>query len=259
MINFIIPESKDAILLETSLVPAIVGSKQETKGSSVISTFKKQSNKAAVGVPYFEELISRLIETGQKIPHEVEIMSRNYDFHFVSLSCSFLPDKACKFTWARFEVELYARSESGSKCREVPIAYSMFPDEILSEISFERKINFGADLQLSKGLFKVGMGLKDHDTKSIYIVYEPQIFAFGINTSKVAWDFQATKEKSIWGNKKDLFLIIKSPKGSRVTGRFSLSAEVGFFLGKMVRVPLKKKEDHIIETEYDLSNMGGVT
>jgi hypothetical protein len=90
---------------------------------------------------------------------------------------------------------------------------------------------------------------------SDFVVYDPQIFAFGIRRSNVAWDFKSTKEKGIWGNKRDLLLIVRAPKNSKVKGRFLLGAEVEFNMGRgiPIRLRLIKRKDEVVDAEYDLS------
>jgi hypothetical protein len=85
-----------------------------------------------------------------------------------------------------------------------------------------------------------------------YIVYEPQITGYGLNTSSVIWDFKSTKEKDVLGNKK-LQLIVQTPKGTNVKGRFLLGAAVSSSLSKWVPVPLSKKKDDVVDALYDLS------
>jgi hypothetical protein len=75
------------------------------------------------------------------------------------------------------------------------------------------------------------------------------MFAFGINRSNVAWDFTSTEGKGIWGNNRDLLLVVRSPKDSVICGRFLLGADVEF---KVMKVPVSKREDGIVDVEYDL-------
>lgn len=254
MFKLSIPQVGDEILFEAILEPT--GSavdqlkKSEDIGEGEITTFHKKVNRAAVGVPYYENLISRFEE--EKIPHEIEMMINDYDFHFISLSCSFLPDTDCKFVWARFGVELSTRSQSG-ELQENPIAYDMFPDEILNEAICKREVTFAPELKFSVGVINVGVKPIDASTEKKSIVYEPQIFAYGINRPRVAWDFKSTKEKGIWGNKKDLLLIVRAPKNSNVKGRFLLGAEIEVNIGKWVRIPLSKRNDKVVDVQYDLS------
>jgi hypothetical protein len=56
----------------------------------------------------------------------------------VDLNCSFLPDHDCKFEWARFGVELSAFSKAEKQASIKPIAWSMSPEDILSEIKVKR-------------------------------------------------------------------------------------------------------------------------
>jgi len=180
----------------------------------------------------------------------------DYDFHFVSLCCSFLPDSNCRFMWARFGVELNAVSKEDNKpLEEKPITYDMSPDEIVSRMMYKEQVSLSPELKLELAPIKTDIKAGKIATQEEFIIYEPQIFGFGLRRSSVAWEFKSTAEKGIWGNKRNLLLIVKTPKKSRVKGRFIFGAEVevNVGIGKLIRIPYKRKRDKIIDVEYDLS------
>ncbi|MGD8506577.1 MAG: hypothetical protein PVF15_07945 [Candidatus Bathyarchaeota archaeon] len=256
MLEFRIPEVGDKLLFEALLEPtdsAVKFVKLKGIGDDKIIRIRGKKNRVAVGVPYCENLIRRLVEEGEDTPREIKKMSNEYDFHLVSLSCSFLPDPECNFAWARFGVELIARSKAGTIHREKPIAYDMFPEEILSKIGYKREISFTPRLKFNIGPVDVDAKPIDATTQKKYTIYEPQMFAFGVNTSKAMWDFKSTEEKGIWGNKRDLLLIARTPKESNVKGRFILAAEVKSHLAKLIPVPIARKKDRIVDAEWNLS------
>jgi hypothetical protein len=252
MLEFALPPPRDEILFEAILEPTAAAlkklEKREAIGEGVLATFRGKENRVAVGVPYYENLISRYTEQAIKIPHEIRKQMDEYDFHFVSLSCSFLPDTGCKFLWARFGIELSAQSESG-ELLEQPTAFDMFPEEVLTVLKYRRVLSVSPGLKLNLGIVNAGTDISVRTEKDV-TVYEPQIIAFGINMSNAAWDLKSTQEKGIWGNKRDLLLAVKSPKNSKVKGRFLLGAEVEF---RLVRIPISKRKDEIVDVEYDLS------
>ena len=221
--------------------------KSKDVGEGDIKTFLGKVNKVCVGVPYCEDLLTRYTEQGKKVPHEIKTLMDKHDFYFVDLSCSFLPDINCRFVWARFGIEL--RVKSGSEKQEKPIAHDMFPDEVVTEMKYKRKVVFGPGLKLGLGVLDAGVTTGVETEKDV-TVYVPQMFAFGINRSNVAWDFTSIEGKGIWGNKRDLLLVVRSPKDSVLCGRFLLGAEVEF---KVLKVPVSKREDEIVDVEYDLS------
>lgn len=258
MFKLTIPEVGDKKLFEAALEPvsSTVDKLSAIRdiGEGEINTAFGKKNKIAVGEPYYENLVSRLNEKRQEIPHEIKKMMDNYDFHFVSLSCSFLPDHGCKFKWAKFGIDLTAiAKDSGALLEEKPIAYDMFPDEVLSEIAYKRVSNFGPELKFNLGVVNAGINAIDFRTQKELIIYEPQIFGFGVRMPSVSWNFKSTEQKEILGNKKNLLLIIRTPKNSKVTGRFLLGAEVEFKIGEWIPIPLIKRKDKIVDAEYDLS------
>ena len=258
MFRLSIPQMSNKVLFEAILQPSdsVVDKllKKKEIGEGEINTIFGRKNKIAVGVPYYKNLVSRLIEEKQEIPHEVKQMIDDYDFHFVSLSCSFLPDNRCRFIWARFGVELNAISkEAGELLKEKPIAYDMFPDEVLSKTIYKKDISLSPKLKLDLSVIKTDMEPGKLNTQKEFLIYEPQIFAFGLRRPGVAWDFKSTAEKGVWGNKRNLLLVLKTPKKSKVKGRFIFGAEVKVNVGKLIRIAYSKRKNEIIDAEYDLS------
>jgi hypothetical protein len=210
MLEFALPSPRDEILFEAVLEPTAAAlkklEKREAAGEGVLATFRGKENRVAVGMPYYENLISRYAERAMEVPHEINKQTDEYDFHFVSLTCSFLPDTDCKFLWARFGIKLSAQSESG-ELQEQPIAFDMFPEEVLTEVRYRRVLSVSPGLELNLGATGADADISLRTEKDV-TVYVPQIIAFGINMSNVTWDFRSTEEKGIWGNKRDLFLAL---------------------------------------------------
>ena len=257
VLKFFIPQVENKALFETSLEPTAseLNKLALDVGEGEIGAARGKKTKVAVGEPYYENLISRLKEKNEDASHEINHLAKKHDFHFASLSCSFLPDTDCKLVWARFGVELSARSESGEPLDEKPIAFDISPSEILSQTTYKRETNFSLGLPFNFGLVKVDPTVNQINRRE-YIFYEPEISAFGIMRSNIAWDFKSTEQRGIWGNKKDLLLIIRAPKNSKIKGRFKLGADVEFKIGRwrrILRFARRKREDKIVDIEYPLS------
>ena len=101
------------------------------------------------GNTYCENLICWWTEKAIELPHEIKKLKNDYDFYFVSLSCSFLPDTDCRFVWVRFGIKLSAHSESREQ--ENPIAHDMVPDEVLTEMKHRRNVIINPGLKVSLG------------------------------------------------------------------------------------------------------------
>jgi hypothetical protein len=88
-----IPIEPSHKVMTVDVVPPNVPSDKMTKDiftdeESIIG-FREMRNRVAIGVPYYENLLSRLNEKKDGISYEVKGMLQDYDFHFVALSCSF--------------------------------------------------------------------------------------------------------------------------------------------------------------------------
>jgi hypothetical protein len=170
------------------------------------------------------------------------------DIRYV-LSCTFVPDKDCRFDWARFAVELSVESKSGEPANIEPIAYDLFPNEVLSEIKCKRDIGFSPELKLLADTIDLKADINESNE---FIIYEPEITSFGINRPGIGWNFAKTKEKGVWGDK-IVLLVIRAPKNSKVKGRFLLGGEVSSHISKWMLIPITKTKDTVVDAEYDLS------
>ena len=246
------------ILFESALEPNMImlnklrKDNEGTDYEGLIEGMRGKKNRISIGIPYHEELISRMEAKNEEISHEIKQLAKENDFHFISLNCSFLPDNDCRFEWARFNVELNAAdSKTEQLLIKKPVAFQMFPDIVTSETKVSRELSLTPQLKLTPGVeIGVNGGLKRNED---YIVYEPQITTYGIGTPSVKWDFKNTKEKGIWGNRQ-LQLIIQSPKDAKITAKFVVGAEVSSKLAGWLRIRISKnKDDKAIDKTYDLS------
>ncbi|HKI07197.1 MAG TPA: hypothetical protein VKA09_02270 [Nitrososphaeraceae archaeon] len=261
MYQVTIPESKNIILESVFELNATVESKlRKDFGTSegMIESFKNKKNRVAISQPYLENLISSMQDKGEEISHGMRRLIDKYDFHFVALNCVFQPEIDCKFEWARVGLDLSAVNSKTRKPVSVsspPITYSLFPENVLSEIKVKR--GFGVTPELKFKILEEPLsleaGMSGHVDKSEeYILYEPEITSYGLNTSKVAWDFKSTKERSVLGDRK-LHLVIQTPKDTKVKGKFLLGAEVSSSVSKWLPIPVSKRKHNAVEAHYDLS------
>lgn len=79
-----------------------------------------------------------------------------------------------------------------------------------------------------------------------------QIYAYGIRTPSVSFDFKSTKEKGIWGNKRDLLFIVRTPKVSTLKCRFLLDDKAVVAIGKLLKIHLAQREDVVLDIDYRL-------
>lgn len=237
-----VPESSEEILFEEILEPT----------HSTFSKLEKEKNYE--GHIVTSKGIKAKVSVGK--PTLVSVMpGKKFDIHLISFSCSFLPENNCKIVWARFRIELTSESKSGKPLVDRPIVLDMFPDKIVNETKYEREFNFEPNFSFNASIIKANpkFGFR---VKKNYIVYQPQIFSFGIHTPDICWDFKEYEQNGVWGNQKDLLLKIQTISGSRLKAKFILGAEVEFNAGKLIRLPItrSKKEENAVEIEYFLSD-----
>ena len=155
-----------------------------------------------------------------------------YDFWVVRWACTFRPSPSCEFVRASVAIEL---SQSRSAIKGNAVAYDMFPRSVDIPITVKRTYSVSPEIQFKftesiEG--KVTLGSAERSSE--YTVYEPEITAFGFRESSAGWDFDRTRARPVRGIK-ELYLLVKKPKGDPLWGRFKLSASVQTNVG---RVPL---------------------
>ncbi len=104
--------------------------KERGAGDGEINLFRGKKNKLAAALYGYENLINRMEQQIQEVSYDINKEKDKYDFHYDILSCSFLPDKDCRFDWARFGIELDSKSNSGEPSDIKPVAYYLFPSEV---------------------------------------------------------------------------------------------------------------------------------
>lgn len=271
MYEITIPKSRK-LLFETFLEPAADTTiKLKAMGATegMIEAFKGKENRVTIGQPYFELLIPRMQTKGEEISYEIKRPADKNDFHYVSTSCTLVPDRDCKIEWAKFGIDLYAIGPSSESTMTAfpsdasldsslspsstppPLVYNLFPKEVLSEIKVKSKHSITAGLKIKVIPVEVGIG-GSADSEQEYIIYQPQIIGSGVNTSKVVWDFVSTKEKAVIGDK-EMLLVIQTPKGTKLKGRFLLKAQLSSLSAPKLKLLASPRKEGQTKAEYDLS------
>ena len=194
--------------------------------SSEEEIFSKKNNRVKIGLPY-----CKIISNDKKFKPTEEITQRfsNYDILFLSMSCSFLPDRNCTFTWARFSIHLksFSNDEIGNETEQKPFIFDLFPREITTKIEKEESITIAPDITFNLGKISIENKLIEMNRRNKWLKYEPTLFSFGCRTySEFTWELKSTKEQCIFGDKTNLYAIVGIPKGSILKGDFKIMAEI---------------------------------
>ncbi|HLJ87356.1 MAG TPA: hypothetical protein VKZ53_11075 [Candidatus Angelobacter sp.] len=139
----------------------------------------------------------------------------------VPLICTFDPDPAAHFNYARVEGQLVTGAHS-----EKAVAEEIFPKEINSTVQIS------SDLKLSpKFTFKeVEFEPVVLEKKKDYILFEPEIIALHVGTQKPAWSLRSTDSKNVIGTKY-LYLIVNKPAGTAAFLEINVGGRIQTTLG----------------------------
>lgn len=117
------------------------------------------------------------------------------------------------------------------------IAFDLFPREVIDKQTYKRSFSVKPTLKFAFFEASASIG-RDQDV----IGYEPRLVSAGLLTETVAWTFSAAPSPGLLGNK-ELFILVRKPKGSIGQARFKVAAEVQTSLGP---VPLRKYGDEAL-------------
>jgi hypothetical protein len=229
------PLNKDKNLLniEFGLSEHTLHERKQMKSPTEIKTLSGKKNMLMLGEPEVLNLPELMKAKGAKIPGDIKLMLDDYDFYQVRVVCTFKPDKDCKFVWARLGMKLVDKKEKSEQSK-LPVAYDIFPKEIFDSVTVRRNYSIGP--KINYAFIEVGATAGGEQE---YIKYEPEIVSYGLLQSNLYWDFSKSKAKDFILGDKELFTILKIPKGMKVEAEFIFGAEVYTFLGILPMIPLR--------------------
>lgn len=223
---------------------------RKVSSAGEISTLLGKKNRLSVGIPETWNLIDLFKEKGVDIPAEVELLLDEYDFYQVRFVCTFKPDKNCKFVWARFGLKLFSIDEEKGNENKFPVAHDIFPKEVYEEVKVRRNFSIGPNFQY-KDFAQVGISSRSEQE---FIRYEPEIISYGLLQPDPCWDFKKSRARDFIIGDKELFMILKAPKGMDVEVKFEFGAEVHTFLGLLPMIPIRiYKGESLVEGRYMIS------
>lgn len=199
-------------------------------------------NRILIGVPQTTDVLASWPKK-ESLADEIASLQDRWDFYNVRLACSFLPDRGCRFVWACMGAELSAHYVVAKPAPEV-IAFDLFPREVGETRRFRRSFKITPALKFAFAEVSVALGGEGE-----VLQYEPQMAAAGLLTSAPTWTFTSSSRHGLVGSR-ELFVLVKKPKGATIGARFVIGAEVKTRFGLM---PLKRSgDDRLVDESYPL-------
>lgn len=225
-----LPEEAFDLLEEKSGIPIL-------RSVGMINGPFRAKSRFSIGEPVVLPLAKLLSAHKNKLPADIGLQMRQYEFYQVQLACSFEAASNCRFHDARFALALETISTNPTEA--VPgnaIAYDLFPLKFEEEYKVSVKRSLNPEIKFSFDPFSSSLALPLFERTEEYATYSSRIEAFDLQGTEPAWRFSRTTSHEIGGSQK-LFMIVRKPKGTQVRAIFTLSASVNFVLGNMVLDP----------------------
>lgn len=236
------PPSKD-LLFESTFEAAVPIEQKGLTEPATITTSRGHKNRVLMGVPQTISITDNW-PANESLAPEINAFKDRWDFYSVRMACSFIPDQACRFAWARLGVELSIRHDS-SLDEPTVLAFDLFPREIVRTQNYKRTFSVTPGFKFAFASADLALNYS-----SELLTYEPSTASVGLLTDTPAWTFTPPAGSSLSGDR-ELFLLVKKPKGESAEATFTIGAEVRTALGP-VQVRRYGDED-LVRRTYELS------
>ncbi len=141
---------------------------------------------ASVGRPFVADAVALAKARHGRLEPEMGTLLRDHDFYYVRLPLSIRPHSDEDIRLLAVELEL--ASAAGAVC------WSMEP------LRVERAIKVGTTSKIGAGLkLEPFSASADEAVAHEFVVYQPQITAFGLGDARPAWEFRPTSGEKLSG------------------------------------------------------------
>ena len=199
------------------------------RDKGVIKSLFGDQNEIWLGRPqayYLKDLLPVDEDQNQVLKH----LSLMYDMILMQFACSFRAASGCEFVRATVQVHM-GNVEQGI---ESPIAYDIFPIEVMMPVTYKRTLSLNPSLALGfEKVAQIEISAFQQENSEEYILYQPEIVGFAKGESEPGWDFNKSSSRKC--QIKDLFVLIK-PKLSQT--RLCLSVSNCQVQTNIGRIPL---------------------
>lgn len=227
MLQLHAPPEPPRMLVDVALDPAEEVEHKGLVDRGAVETVRGKRNRVQLGVDDAVAVLEGW-PTGTPLEPQIKAQLEQWDFTCVRLACSFVPDRGCRFVWVRVLAQLTASPPADAGA---PVAFDLFPRAVDEKRTLAR--TYSLTPKLSLAFAEVGAGATD---KQETIRYEPRLAVAGLLTDAPTWDFHGLDRSGLVGSR-ELFMVLKAPKGAGVEAGFTLSAEVET---RFRRVPLRR-------------------
>lgn len=205
------------------------------RGGTTIKGALGGENEIWLGRPEAFNLLELYADRHSELSPMILAQAETTDFHAIRLTCSFRPASGCQFLRASLRVWLEPQPPSRPG---VAVAYHMQPADLVTPLIVKRTFGVSPALTLTLSpVTNVELSGPQAERSTEHISYEPQLSTFGLGSDAPGWDFNKTRAQPIQGSR-ELFLVVKMPRGVTLQGRFDLSATVQSSLPGLGRIPL---------------------
>lgn len=159
--------------------------------------------------------------------------------------CSLFPARNQRISSSTISVEFKSQSKNGTVSPE-PVVHDLFPKQILERATLAHVKTSGLRIETKE----VEQKKETNDRDASEIIYNDAVLGSGFGTSKAVWKFQNLKE-GITGDK-NLYLILKCDRKSRISGRVYITTEMDTYILNKIKLPVTKTMDLITNAELVL-------
>lgn len=222
------------------------------RDKGVIKDILGAENEVWLGVPQVTNLRTILSDSEPGFDSSV-MASTTDDFILLQFACSFRAAPSCEFVRATVQVHMQS---TGSQVEGI-LAYDLFPVEIYLPVTYKRTLGIEPKIKLNfVKILQTEVSAFNYEHSKEYILYQPEITAFGKGTNEPGWDFNKNSSRAVMGVK-DLFLVIRKPKLLPIDLSFDINnckiRTLNFGVIPLPNVFIKGTSTSLVEQKYLLT------
>ncbi len=215
------PDRIEEPLLQTCLI-VDVGDRLDKSSAKVMEKDELNSLKlpdVTIGKAECWNLSNLAVSGRISLPTEMSAKLENTTFCLVRFACSFRTSGKHRITWARFTVSMKSQYDESR-----PIAYDIYPREVLEEVKGDLEVNISPSLKFASAEVKIGEVVATITRSKVV----PTVIGTGVQEADVYWDMEEYGKTEVMGSK-FFYIIMECPKNTpSVEISMNLIAEVKY-------------------------------
>lgn len=237
------------------------GVKGPGEDAAEMTTVLGRRSRVLLGAPRFGDYLDELAADGIAPPPEItRLAAQGHAFSRVSPSLALLPHPHCELRHVSFGIRFTALGPDSAPAAEGRALVTQVRPEMEADTESYNRTTTVTEEVSGPGP-AAGLGLTARLARETVVERAvnrqvPHVYGSGTGTVEAAWALRATEQHELAGDVLGLEAIVQHPAGTRLTGRFTIAAEIAVRTGPdrwLTRFFRARRLDGSLNQDYPLS------